>query len=1046
MGLPRTLVRRLLAWCALPLGTLAVSAAAAHAQQGIIAGRVTAEGSGEPLPESRVVVVGTSLFTTTLADGRYTIRNVPTGTYTVRALRVGYQELKKPVTVAAGEAATVDFAMPPVVVKLTEVVTTATGERRRVELGNAVADIDAAALLERAPISNVQDVLAARTPGVQVTGGGQAGAGGRVRIRGNSSLSLSNDPIYIIDGIRMTSNTGSSNLFTGGSQPNRANDINPDEIESIAIVKGPSAATLYGTDAANGVILITTKKGRAGATRWNGWAEGGILKDFADYPYNYTIAGHSAATPATYRECTLSQVSVFGNCIMDSLRVYSPLHDKDATPIGLGYRSKFGGNVQGGTEALRFFVSGEREDEMGMLKLPDFEKRRLDAANTQVDEWTSRPNDLYKYSFRANLNASVTPKLDLAFTGNLIHVNSRFFTESNATAGIGSQIFGGAGYKLNGTVSGTGTPLNGYRAWTPGYTFQELNGQRLNRFITSANADWRPFAWMQNRANIGVDYTSRVDVNQLLNGQGPPVSSTYRLGFKDDTRAGIRNFSFDLGSTGTWNLTPAINSRTTLGAQYVNYQLDQNDANGTQLAPGTTTPNSAAIKSATEATTLQKTFGIFVEEQVSFRDRLFVTGAVRSDQNSAFGTNFQHVVYPKASVSWVASDESFFPRLSWMDQLRFRAAYGASGVQPGSNDALRYFSGVTANLKGTETPGATFTAVGNADLKPERTTEFEGGFDSRLFGSRANLEVTYYSKLTKDALIDAIVAPSAGAANTVRRNLGSVKNAGIEGVLTTTIIDRPSFAFDVSINGAINDNKLVSLGEVPTQVNTTWRAQAGYPLFGFWAQPILGWQDKNGDGILTHNDNAALNEVFVGDSSIFRGYSSPRYTGALQPGVDLFGRKVRVTSLFEYKGGYKWYNNTERIRCVSRQNCNGLMNGQLVNGRVVPVASFEEQAMAVATLDDPSKTLDGFFQPASFVRWREIAVTYTLPETFAGRYLRGRSASLNFAVRNLHRWTNYRGLDPEIDRQAGDSNNSPGDEFQTLGLPTYFTLRLNLGF
>src|SRR5439155_5641420 len=251
-----------------------------------------------------------------------------------------------------------------------------------------------------------------------------------LQIRGRNSIQLGTQPIVIVDGIRYASaaaariSLGSVN-FVEPTSP--LNDLNPDEIESIEIVKGPSAATLYGTDAANGVILITTKKGRAGATRWNGWGEGGVLKDFADYPYNYTIAGHSAATPTTYRECTLSQVSAFGNCIMDSLRVYSPLHDADATPIGLGYRSKFGGNVQGGTEALRFFVSGEREDEMGMLKLPDFEKRRLDAANTPIDEWTLRPNDLYKYSFRANLNASVTPKLDLAFTGNLIHLNSRFF-------------------------------------------------------------------------------------------------------------------------------------------------------------------------------------------------------------------------------------------------------------------------------------------------------------------------------------------------------------------------------------------------------------------------------------------------------------------------------------------------------------------------------------------------------------------------------------------------------------------------------------------
>src|SRR5207247_4823265 len=177
-----------------------------------------------------------------------------------------------------------EFALEKTVGQLEEIGSTATGSRPREELGNSVATINAAKVTETAPVTNLQDVLAARVPGVSVQGGQQTGSGGRVRIRGNSSLNLSNDPIYIIDGIRMTSNVGNSSLFTGGSQPVRVNDLNPEEIENIEIVKGPSAATLYGTDAANGVIVITTKRGRVGATRWTSWAEEGVLKDYSNYP------------------------------------------------------------------------------------------------------------------------------------------------------------------------------------------------------------------------------------------------------------------------------------------------------------------------------------------------------------------------------------------------------------------------------------------------------------------------------------------------------------------------------------------------------------------------------------------------------------------------------------------------------------------------------------------------------------------------------------------------------------------------------------------
>jgi TonB-linked SusC/RagA family outer membrane protein len=1014
-----------------------------------IVGRVTARGTGEPLEQARVILVGTSLFTSTGNDGRYTLRNVPAGTHTQRVIRVGYSEEKRAVTVAPGQTLEANFVMEQAVIKLTEIVTTATGPQRRDELGNSIGSIDAAKITETSPVSNVSDVLASRTPGVQVSGGSQVGGGSRIRIRGNSSLNLSNDPIYVIDGTRMTSNSGSISTNTGGAQPSRVNDINPDDIESMEVVKGPSAATLYGTDAANGVIVITTKKGRAGAPRTSTWAEGGIIADRSNYPYNYTLAGHNPTTnaPMIQGECTLPKASA-NLCVVDSLRQYSPFHDDYTTPLGNGYRSKYGGSNSGGTEVARYFISGQREEEIGTLKLPQFEQARYDSIGFSPADYIKRPNTQYKYSFRANINATPSSTMDVGFESALMHVNGFFAQESNATAGIGSQAFGGRGYQDNGSVSGLGTgvtptPLFGYRAWTPAYTFEEMNEQRLNRVITSGNANWRPTSWLQNRANIGIDYTSRVDLNLNLRGQGTPVNTTNREGFKDDWRTGIRNFSVDLGSSAVFNLRPDLGSRTTIGAQYINFQLDQNRAFARNLPPGAETPNNGVTKNAQEFTTMSKTLGYFLEQQFTIRDRLFLTGAVRTDQNSAFGTKFQSVVYPKASLSYVVSDESFFPKPSWVDQVRIRSAYGASGVQPGSQDALRAFQGVSTNVQNSDATGVVFsnTLFGNDSLRPERTTEYEGGADLQFLDKRLNVELTYYSKITKDALIDAIIPPSAGVSQSVKRNLGSVKNAGFEAMVMTQFIDRPALGFNVTATYSLNDNKLVSLGDVPPVINVTSRAQAGYPLFGLWERPILGWEDKNSDGILTHNDNPALNEVFVGDSAIYRGYSLPRYTATLAPELSLFNRKLRIASLIDYKGGNKYYNNTERIRCVSRQNCKGLMD---------PSASFEEQAMVVATLDDPLRTVDGFLQPASFVRWRELSVTIVPTDAFAQRFLHSRSASLNFAARNLGVSTKYRGLDPEVDRFAGTSAtggaNAPPEEFQTLGVPSYFTVRLNLGF
>jgi TonB-linked SusC/RagA family outer membrane protein len=1030
-------------WCAtsvLGIALMAAGARGAHAQQGTVSGRVTDRATNRPVEQVQVAVVGTTLGALTNADGAYTIRGVPAGTASVRALRVGYGEQRQTVTVAAGQAATANFAMESVPVSLAPVVTTATGEQRRVEIGNAVSTVNVAEVTQTAPVANLADVLQSRAPGVVVsTGGQQTGSGARIRIRGQSSLALSNDPIYIIDGVRMTSNSNSSAFGTGGSIPSRVGDLNPEEIESLEVVKGPSAATLYGTDAANGVIVITTKKGRSGAAKWTVYGEGGVLADRNAYPTAYSLAGHSPGATA-YRDCVLSQVAS-GNCVADSVRSLNLFKVDSLTPVDLGNRQQLGAQVSGGSDAVRYFLAGEREQEVGTLKLPEFERNRFIASNLPIRDYVNRPNQLEKNSFRANLNATINPKLDVSVSSGFIALNQRFSLESNATAGVGSQAFGGRGYIDPNTLKvggGLGTPLNGYRAWTPGYTWQETNGQRVNRFIGATNGNWRPASWFQTNANVGLDLTDRVEDNLLRRGEGPPITSTYRLGFKSNWRTDIRNISLDLASAATFHPQPWLNTKTTAGVQYVNYQFDRNEASDADLPPGTSTSGSGAEPSVSEATTLQKTLGLYVEQQLAFRDRLFLTGALRSDQNSAFGTDFQNVIYPKASLSWIISDEDFFPRLGWLNQLRLRSAYGASGVQPGPNDALRTFEATTINVKGSDRPGVRYTAVGNPKLKPEKTTEFETGFETRLFSSRASLDLTYYRKRTKDALIDAIVPPSAGAAASVRQNIGATQNTGWEVLLTTHLVDKRWLGFDVAFNGSTNSNEVVSLGGTPAQSISNYRkVQEGYPLFSFWAPKILGYQDKNNDGILIYSADPTKNEVFVDTASTFIGYAQPRTQLAVVPGLELFQRRLRLTALLDFRGGHYIWNDTERIRCGSRGNCIGVAKLG---------APLDEQARAVALRDDPSHTLAGYMEKGDYLKLREITATYSMPERLVRRAGPVRTASLNFAARNIKWWAkDFTGIDPEIDRVAGADDDVP-DQFQTLGLPTTFIFRINLGF
>lgn len=1033
LGRVRASLRALLAASAL----VTFASQVALAQGATISGKVAAQGSGEVLPESRVIVVGTSLFTSTGADGRYTLRNVPAGTYDLRVLRVGYTEQKKSVTVTAGQALTVDFDMAAAIIRLAEVVTTATGEQRRVELGNSVTSVNVTERTATAPVTDVASLLVAQSPGVQVMPGNATGVGARIRIRGVNSISLVNDPIYVIDGVRMRSDNGSQsgNIFTGGGIQSRAQDINPAEIETVEIVKGPSAATLYGTDASNGVIVITTKRGRAGQTRYSVFGEQGIIQDRNTWPTAYTLWGHAPA--GTTRNCTntsLTQVSS-GLCIADSLSKFNLFANDRTTPLGTGNRQNAGLQISGGIQQLRYFVSGQYENEDGLLKIPDFDRQRLDTLNIKIkDEWAT-PNNLRRGAFRANLDAALSPKLDASFSSGFITLSNRLAQNDNNALGLLSNAFGGPGYE-NGRTSTLGFNLHGYRASTPAESFQDVYTQYINRYLGSSNVNYRPLSWLAVRADAGVDYIGRIDQQFCARGTCADVGTT-RQGFVQDDRTNMRTITANGIATASFNPFTAVSSRTSLGVQWVNNTFDRNGAGSSNLTPGASTISGGATKFADASFDRNKTFGVFLEEQVGLRDRLFLTAAVRSDQNSAFGTDFQRVYYPKFSASYVVSDEAWFPKNSFLNQFRLRSAYGASGVQPGANDALRFYSPTTTNVALTDQPGVTFTSLGNNVLKPERATEFEGGFDSRWFNERVSLEMTYYRKLTKDALVGAVVPPSLGTGNSTQRaNLGSVRNNGLEVLINGLVLDNKHVTWNATLNGSTNANELVSLGKdaqgrpLAPQVGTTTRNQPGYPLFGYWQRKIRSYADANKDGILT------LNEIVVDDSSTYVGYSIPKYEAVFTNSVELFRKQLRLTALFDYKGGHYLLNGTERIRCGSRNNCFGAYDKS---------APLWEQARAVAVREHASRTQAGFMEKADFVRFRELSANWLVPRRWTQRAWGAKDVAVNFAARNLKLWTDYSGIDPESNSDVGSTSSLPSD-FQAMPVPTYFILRLNVAF
>lgn len=1019
-------VQRLGRYAAAAATALAVWSGSLHAQAtGRITGRITDPG-GAPLQGARITVAGTSIVTGSAADGRFTLVGVPAGVQEVRVAILGFAALRRSVTVASGQTATIDFQLTTAPVQLAGVVTTATGEQRKVELGHNVSQIDAADRVLSAPVANMSDLLQSQAPGVQVLQSAMTGGSQRIRIRGTNSISLSNEPIFVIDGIRMTSDNNSSSIGVGGTNPSRLSDLNPEEIESIEIVKGPAAATLYGTDAANGVILVKTKRGRAGPARWTLYAEGGAIKDYNKYWTNYrgwrtggTAATNSAPTNAV--QCYLFQVAA-GTCVQDSVSRFNLFEDKDSSPYSTGTRQQYGLQVSGGSEAVRYFVSSEWEDEVGIIEMPQFAidstraRRGVDPLREQL-----RPNALRKTSVRANLNTDLRPNLDVAVSTAFITSKSRLPQTDNNVTGLIGNTSGGPGNKTNG--------LMGYRSYTPDRIFAEITNQGINRFIGSGTTNYRPTNWLSGRATAGIDFTSRVDTDLCIRDQCVAFS-TYPTGFKADNRTEFFRYTADASATATFRpfSLDYLESKTTIGTQWVKSVFDRNGAYGENLPPGTTQLDAGSIPSVEEVRDESKTLGAFVEEQVAFRDRLFITGAIRADDNSAFGKNYNAVYYPKAQISWLASEETFFPRPSWLGTLRLRVAVGASGTQPGTTDALRFFAATSTTFDNVDEPAVTFSALGNDDLRPERATEREGGFDLGAWNDRLSLEFTYYNRLTKDALIDRPLPPSGGVAVSVFDNIGSVRNSGFEYSINARPIERAQFGLDLKFSGSTNKNKLVELGQgIEPIIGATRQQREGYPLDGFWQRKILSYGDTDGDGIVE------LGEISVSDTNMYVGPDKPTREMSFQVGMDLLRRRLRLSALMDHKGGHYLLNGTERIRCESRNNCRGLND---------PTASVFEQARVVAVRLHPSRTQAGFMEKADFIRLRELGLNYSLPEKLVG-IAKASSATFTAAVRNIKIWTDYSGVDPESNYFGGSLGTV--SDFQTAPPPTYFTFRLVLG-
>ncbi len=934
---------------------------ALHGQTGTVTGVVVGAQDGRALPGAQIFVAGTDRGSIAARDGTFRIQDVPPGEREVEVRMIGYRTASQSVLLQPGGEVRLEFRLSQTAIDLDGIVVTGTpGGTERRAIGNVVTRIDAVQTLEVAPISTMADLLNARAPGVVLQPGtGMVGSGPRIRIRGAASFSLNDQPLIYIDGVRVNNDVASGIAIQGfgSGVVSRLNDINPNDIESIEVIKGPAAATLYGTEASNGVIQIITKRGAQGPPRFNARIRQGASW-FQD------PAGRIGET--YWRNPDTGQV--------ESLNIVQQEIDRGTPIFRTGHSQGYHLNVSGGADMIRYYASVDYESSEG-----------IEPTNYQ-DKLMGRLN--------LSINPSETWDIDLSF--GLTNSNTGLTFEAGAGGIWFSTVFN--------TPALRDTPNRGFLFIPPEAVWAvQSPRQDVRRATSNVTITQRPFGWFRQRLSLGMDLTQEQDQSVIERMADPQVarffSSAAQQGSAFYRTRDVDYRTFDYSGTITLDPTPDFRLTTTFGAQYYRSFTEAVSADGTGFpAPGLRTVDALAQTFGGGVYFEEKSLGFFAQQQVGWRDRLFGTVAVRADDHSAFGEDFEIIYYPKASLSWVISEESFW-NLGFMDNVRLRTAYGHTGQSPQTFAALRTFQPVTG---GDGSPAVTPQFLGNSELAPERGEEIEVGFEAGFLQDRVGVDFTWYRQQTSDAILNRGVAPSGGFPGFRVVNLGAIQNSGYEVQLRGLAVQRSTVDWELNFNLSSNESEVLDIGGEDRIVIGSQAHVVGYPVAAWFRERVVSADlDANGTAINAMCDGGpgAAPVPCAQAPRVYQGRASPKYEGSVSTSLTLF-QNLRLYALVDFKTGHVGFDNTTRARCQVFRNCLENMHPE----RFDPVV--------IADIQSPGTLVSFILNDASFAKFRELSATYTLPGEWSERFGAGR-ASITLAGRNLHTWTNWTGIDPE---------------------------------
>jgi len=1005
------------------LALLALGAPVAEAQTGQITGTISNAQSGAPISEVQVYLVGQTLGALSRADGRFLILNVPAGSYEVRAERIGFEAQNQTVQVAAGGTATLDFRLGTQALGLDEIVVTGTaGAARRREIGNSITQLNVADIPDR-PVQ-VTDLLQGSAPGVEITGGsGEAGQGKVIRLRGNSSVSMTNQPIIYIDGVRMRSqplpivNSLDTNSGRGARvSASPLDNINPNDIERIEVIKGSAATTLFGTEASAGVIQVFTKRGASGAPVWTAEVQQGTgwTKKFGMNGMDYLNMEHFMRDPwwgGGYKGGDFSHPCITDNTPDDTQggditfenarwQGTNKSPDGPCSFPGAVWLQNYNLSVRGGGQTLQYFMSGGYET--NQLVMPQ--------------------DSLQRYNFRGNFTMTPIANLQIQWnTGWSWQWNKNTATANNAQ-GITLNAF-----RAERNYAGTADPRR--IASTLDYDAQ----QQIERLSTGMTLTYTPLADLTNRFTAGYDFTQQEGRNLRNFGfeQFPEGSLT------NDTWQN-RLLTFDYVGTYSFPITDMIRSNFSWGGQAVGDEQRRLRAYGENF-PGAAQPtiSSAALTYAREDREKVWNAGFFFQNVFDINNKYFLTAGIRVDGNSAFGAGFGLQTYPKVSASWVISDEDFWAQP--LGTVKLRAAYGQSGRAPGAFDAVRTWT--AAGFAGA--PAFTPSNLGNPDLGPEVTAEWEVGFDGAWLDNRLDVVFTYYNQKTTDALMNVAPIPSLGFTSAQLRNVGTLGNTGLEVQVNAAVIETADWGVNFGMGVTTNKSEVISLcrdDNDPTTCVPEFNAIGGRIVVG---QPIpVNWDVRVADPNGVGGACCALGSGMYRNGGAQEAVGPQLPTHTVTPSLNLrVPGNISLSARGEYRGG-------------NMMEVNPISVGRSVRSPLC-FPYYVDPANSVALKPDtpnlwrercsPTGARD-YWMDADYFKLRSVSasipVDFAFPDRISG-------AMLTLALNNVWDW--YREIpwyDTEITGNGSESGiaESIGNATERLPGPATFRISLRVTF